>query len=149
MQLQKLVYIANGWNLAINEAPLTEDSPRAWDYGPVYPELRNALKSYGRSPVDRSIKFGDIGFSIFSENSDDDVRGNFSKDESELIKKVFDVYGGFHAFQLSAMTHEKDTPWYNIYMIKKYRGGEIPNEEIKDHFIKIADEGRKRSDAVA
>ncbi len=145
MHLQKLVYIANGWNLAIDHVPLTEDSPCAWDYGPVYPDLRDALKSYGRDPVDKPIKFGD--FIIFSENSDEEVSGNFLQKESELIDKVFEVYGGFHAFKLSALTHEKDTPWYNIYMTQKHRGGEIPNEEIKAHFITIADEGQKRSNA--
>ncbi len=136
MQLQKLVYIANGWNLVINDDPLTEDSPCAWDYGPVYPELRDALKSYGRAPVNRPIKFGD--FVIFSDNSDEEVSGDFSKDESDVIGKVFEVYGGFHAFKLSALTHQEDTPWYNIYMKQKNRGGEIPMEDIKAHFITIA-----------
>ena len=43
MQLQKLVYIAHGWNLAINGEKLTHDDPQAWDYGPVYRDLWEAL----------------------------------------------------------------------------------------------------------
>ena len=56
MQLQKLVYIAHGWNLAINGDKLTSDDPQAWDYGPVYRDLWNALRSYGRAPVTREIR---------------------------------------------------------------------------------------------
>ena len=56
MQLQKLVYIANGWNLAISGVPLTQDEPQAWDYGPVYPYLWKALRSYGREGVKRPIR---------------------------------------------------------------------------------------------
>ena len=143
MQLQKLVYIANGWNLAINNAPLTEDSPCAWDYGPVYKDMWEALRIYGRDPISRPIKVKDYGFGILSENADDDVSGIFSKDESALIKKVFDVYGDFHAFQLSSMTHQKDTPWHKTYVTEKRIRGVIADSEIKAHFIRIAEKAEK------
>ena len=47
MQLQKLVYIAHGWCLAFSGEPLTGDRPEAWDFGPVYRRLANALQSQG------------------------------------------------------------------------------------------------------
>jgi uncharacterized phage-associated protein len=61
MQLQKLVYIAHGWNLAINGTPLTSDIPAAWDYGPVYRDLFEALRAYGSNPVTQEIRAGDFG----------------------------------------------------------------------------------------
>lgn len=56
MQLQKLVYIAHGWNLAIYNSPLTEDEIIATDYGPIYPKLQKALTRYGADPVLSFIK---------------------------------------------------------------------------------------------
>ena len=48
MQLQKLVYLANGWNLAINGMPLVSDNAEAWDYGPVYRALYDHTKFFGK-----------------------------------------------------------------------------------------------------
>lgn len=59
MQLQKLVYIAHGANLAINGEPLIEDGIEAWDYGTVIRRLRDALKKHGVSSIDQLIKWGD------------------------------------------------------------------------------------------
>src|SRR6476619_3832573 len=55
MQLQKLTYIAHGWNLALNERRLVSDELEAWDYGPVYPMLYDHAKYFGKSPIPRLI----------------------------------------------------------------------------------------------
>ena len=138
MQLQKLVYIAHGWSLAINNEPLTVDQPQAWDYGPVYPELWEALRKYGKSIVSDKIKVGDFGFGIFSEKSDDYVTANLTDKQSELISKVYDVYGGFHAFQLSTMTHQEGTPWHKIFVEECIKRGTILNDLIKEYFVDLA-----------
>lgn len=65
MQLQKLVYIAHGWNLAVNGRPLTVDAPKAGDFGPVYTELWGALRHYGGDPVTRDIRNCDYAFGFF------------------------------------------------------------------------------------
>jgi len=44
MQLQKLVYLAHGYNLALNGEPLVEDPVEAWYYGTVFRRLWDALK---------------------------------------------------------------------------------------------------------
>ena len=33
LQLMKLVYMSQGWNLALNDAPLFDDRIEAWQYG--------------------------------------------------------------------------------------------------------------------
>jgi len=141
MQLQKLVYIAHGWSLAINNEPLTADQPQAWDYGPVYPELWEALRKYGKSIVSDKIRIGDFGFGVFSENSDEYVTADLTGRQSELIRKVYEIYGGFHAFQLSAMTHQEGTPWHKVFIEKCHKRGLILNDSIKEHFVDLA---RKR-----
>lgn len=140
MQLQKLVYIAHGWSLAVTGSPLTEDSPEAWDYGPVYPELWEALKMYGSAPVTRPIQYMDFGRGLFRDNPKDEVVAQLTTDENTLIDRVYELYSDFRAFQLSAMTHEQDTPWHKLYVEEKTKGGVIKNDNIKSHFIEIAAE---------
>jgi uncharacterized phage-associated protein len=55
MELQKLVYIAHGWCLAFSGQPLTGDRPEAWDFGPVYRRLADALCTFGTDAVAREI----------------------------------------------------------------------------------------------
>lgn len=51
LKLQKLVYIAHGWNLAVRNQPLVDNElPEAWEYGPVFASLP-AATSFVRSVV--------------------------------------------------------------------------------------------------
>jgi uncharacterized phage-associated protein len=59
-ELQRLVYIAHGCNLAINGESLTHDGPQAWGYGPVYRYLWEALGTYGRTLVTRGVRNDEI-----------------------------------------------------------------------------------------
>jgi uncharacterized phage-associated protein len=47
MQLQKLVYIAHGYTLAILHEPLVRQDIEAWRYGPVIKDLYQVLRQYG------------------------------------------------------------------------------------------------------
>lgn len=138
MQLQKLVYIAHGWNLAINGAPLTEDAPQAWDYGPVYKELWRALHDYGRTGVSREIKNCEFAPGVFSSEGDAPARATLSPAEVGVINRVYRDYGKFHAFQLSALTHQDGTPWTQVYASGAGKFGEISPALIRDHFIALA-----------
>lgn len=51
MQLQKLVYITNGYSLALNSCPMYFDETHAWQFGPVIPRLYKPLRKYGNSFV--------------------------------------------------------------------------------------------------
>lgn len=139
MQLQKLVYIAHGWNLAINGEKLTHDDPQAWDYGPVYRDLWQALKAYGRRPVTREIRKGEY----LPEMLDDQTaalpaRAQLDPDERAIIDSVYRNYGSFHAFKLSALTHEPDTPWTHVYADGGGRFREIAPDQIRQYFLDLA-----------
>jgi uncharacterized phage-associated protein len=138
MQLQKLVYIANGWNLAINGEALTYDEPKAWDFGPVYSELWNALRQYGRSPVARLIRNREYIPGAFDDEPDADATRELSDAERAVIKRVYRDYGKFPAFQLSALTHREGTPWTQIYKNGEGKFDEIPNGLIREHFVELA-----------
>lgn len=130
MQLLKLVYIAHGWNLAINNRPLVSDRIEAWRYGPVIPNLYHDLKEWGNTPVQELLP---VPVSR---------AGNPSREEKEIVDEVLNAYGDLSGIQLSNLTHASDTPWHKVYFDE---GGQytdhapIPNHLIKRHFMELAD----------
>lgn len=125
MKLQKLVYLAHGWHLAIHDQPLIEEKFEAWPYGPVEQFLYHLFKQYRNSNITDYAKTWVNGeqkaFVVSSSKS------HFT----EVFDKVVAKYSDFSALQLSALTHQEGTPW----SISKAKGfSEIPNDMIRDHF---------------
>lgn len=145
MQLQKLVYLAHGWNLAINGDALTDDIPYAWDYGPVYRDIYDALRRYGSGPVMQEISENDFGGGKFFGTDEENrpVRAQLSAQERAVIDRVFSDYGQFHAYQLSALTHQDGTPWDQVYNHGAGRMAPIDNLRVKRHFIDLAHRPRQ------
>ena len=137
MQLQKLVYIAHGWNLVINQRPLTDDPIQAWDYGPVYPALWQTLNRYGKKSVDNLIKVSEYD-AVALFRGDQISEEQLSPEDEQVINEVYQAYSDFHAFQLSERTHASGTPWHQIYIEKNHRRGTIDNDRIKCHFESLA-----------
>jgi uncharacterized phage-associated protein len=125
MQLQKLVYVAHGWCLALLRKPLFYNDVKAWPWGPVIPSLYNRLKKYGKGVVSDTIP------------TDHDPVDPHTEDMS-LIKSVWDAYKEFDGLQLSAMTHTEGTPWAETWKSIKY--GKISDESIAQHYRQLADE---------
>lgn len=138
MQLQKLVYIAHGWNLAINGEPLTLDGPEAWDYGPVYTALWDALRSYGRGHISREIRNADYIPGVFKDNPDQPACASLTDKEGSVVERVYLDYGRFHAYQLSALTHRNGTPWRRVFGEGEGKSREIPAAMIREHFVELA-----------
>lgn len=138
MQLQKLVYIAHGWNLAINNKPLTADEPQAWEYGPVYPWLWEALRGYGRDSVTRLIRNRDFDPFASDDDGDEEAFAPLSEKSRNLLNRVYKDYAEFKAFQLSALTHRAGTPWTRIYGSGNGKFKTIPADLIREHFVELA-----------
>lgn len=134
MQLQKLVYLAHGWNLAVIGDALVSDQFEAWDYGPVVRRLFDALTRYGRNPIPRYINWGDD--TPFRSDDRGPALVDTIPNETGVINAVWENYGKFPAFKLSALTHEDDSPWHKAYQW----GGNttIDNDEIKEYFRNLA-----------
>ena len=125
MKLQKLVYLAHGWHLAIHDAPLIEEKFEAWPYGPVEEFLYHMFKQFRNNPINDYAKTWVGGEEKAFVVSPDNTRF------FEVFSRVIQKYGNFSALQLSALTHQPGTPW----SITKAKGeSEIPNELIRDHF---------------
>jgi uncharacterized phage-associated protein len=141
MQLQKLVYFAYGWYLAITGERLIDERVEAWQWGPVVPSLYLEFKRFGSDPVtepsaDYYFKDGKMQFKFYELNS-----GDPGKDDAArmLIKRVWDIYGKYSAAQLSDMTHEPNSPW-STTPGKEIKGTDIDDEEIKRYFRRLANE---------
>jgi uncharacterized phage-associated protein len=137
MQLQKLVYLAHGWCLAVTGEPLIEDEFEAWEFGPVERKLYQALRRYGSGPVSRPIRWGDD--SPFADDLDftEDAFEELDEKESDVVDRVWANYGRFPAHKLSALTHEPGTPWTNVF--EPGRNRPVSNNAIQEYFIRLAD----------
>src|SRR5258708_2453783 len=147
MKLQKLIYFAHGWSLALTDIPLIEEHPEAWDYGPVIPSVYHEFKSFGRKPITSraskidwpiSAKLEDILNSVFYEPAVED-----DDDTERLLTRVWEVYGGLTGVQLSNMTHAAGGAWYKAYheLANGRKGVDISDELIKAEFTGKAKRG--------
>ena len=130
MQLLKLVYIAHGWSLALLNAPLVNEEPEAWQHGPVFPSIYREFRRFGSQPIVGSAT-GPFGSTPHADLSDP---------QSSVIRSVVQSYGDLHAFALSRITHEADTPWFKTYQGEIGASGDIPNAIIAEHYKKLAHE---------
>lgn len=133
MKLQKLVYLAHGWSLGAFDAPLIEDDVEAWDFGPVIRRLYDALRRFGRSFVTKRIHWGDD--TPFRFDDREEAVAELTPNERAVVDLVWEKYGNYPAFQLSALTHQDGTPWTQTFQAG--RNGVINNDLIKDHFKQL------------
>ncbi len=140
MKLQKLIFFAHGWHLAICDAPLVDETFEAWPYGPVIPSVYHEFKMFGVLGIDMlgtTYTCTQNGFEWLPPGISD-CTGTVQN----LLKKIWDVYGKYSGTQLSNMTHQSNTPW--ALMRDKY-GDEksipIPNDLIKSYFKDLLSHG--------
>ncbi|HZI55526.1 MAG TPA: type II toxin-antitoxin system antitoxin SocA domain-containing protein [Verrucomicrobiae bacterium] len=137
MKLQKLVYLAHGWHLALTGQPLLEERIEAWQFGPVIPALYRDFKRFGSGPVREmasAIALSSAGIARFHypkladyAQTDDVV---FAR---KLIERIWQVYGEFSAVKLSNASHQAGTPWAQVYR-EGQQSIAIPDELIADYF---------------
>jgi len=123
----KLTYLCHGWYLGIYDTPLISEPVEAWPYGPVIRSVYFRYKSFADNPIVMTVQ----------NNS-----GSFSPRQQTLIDETLKNYKDFKTWELSAITHEPGTPWYQIRMsnsaeVMYSRSTIIPNDLIKDHYKKL------------
>lgn len=94
LKLQKLLYYAQGFYLAINNGkPLFDEPIVAWAHGPVVASVYHNYKKFGSQIIDRPDKKADL-----------------SKETLNYIKRIWNLFGQFSAWKLRDMTHQ-ESPW--------------------------------------
>ena len=124
LKLQKLVYLAHGWSLAILGRPLIQEPVEAWRYGPVIQVLYKEFKRFGASAIPEDAKAGGV-----VETLDSNSKG--------LIDAVWEKYRSLSSIQLSTLTHERGYAWDLTRKsgdFSPWDGPIIPNDLIADEF---------------
>ena len=124
-KLQKLLYISYGVYLAVKNERLTDESPKAWPYGPVFPTTREKLLK--------------INLSTYDILQDEDCK-EICKDKEiqELVASVLKTFGHWSAGQLTEWSHSNGSPWDLTTRSENFKWNQpIDDEYIKFYFSKI------------
>lgn len=111
LKLQKLLYYAQGFHLALYKKPLFEESLLAWEHGPVVREVYNVYSRHSSAAIPVP-----------------DEKVALTKTEQELVTNVWKVYGQFSAWRLREMTHS-ESPWNETQ-----RNKIISHKKLSDYF---------------
>ena len=112
LKLQKLVYYAQAWYLALYGEVLFDERIEAWVHGPVVAPLYGSYKGWAWQPIDENIELSSIDLPA-------SVKAH--------LDEVMDIYGGLTAYDLEKLTHS-ETP------CQKARG-DIPPDEPSNAII--------------
>ena len=121
LKLQKLLYYAQGWHLALYGVPLFEASLEAWEHGPVCPEVWKRFKEKSWNPILPSET---------SEYPDSEI----NQETMDFLSEVWDVYGQFSAKRLEEMTHEEQ-PWRDAFDQSNIQSGIISHAALRRFFV--------------
>ena len=113
LKLQKLVYYAQGFHLAMYGEALFSEPIEAWIHGPVVPELYQRFKQFGSGAIAPPTQ---IDYS------------KYGKQTKDLLNEVYSVYGQFSGWKLRNMTHD-EAPWANTP-----KNGVIPHTAMVEYF---------------
>ena len=64
LKLQKLVYYAQAWSLALNNEELFADDFQAWVHGPVLVSLYDRYRTNKRNPIDKEVDIDSLKESL-------------------------------------------------------------------------------------
>ncbi len=121
LKLQKLVYYAQAWHLALFEKPIFEEDFEAWVHGPVIPELYRKYRVFSFKPITVKVE-----------------KPMLSKKTNEYLDEFCKSYFGIDAFELELMTH-KDSPWIEARKgLKPEQNGDrvISKDSMRDYYGK-------------
>lgn len=125
LKLQKLLYYADAWNLALRDEPLFAEDFKAWVHGPVLLSQYHRFKDWKWLPIAEEIQKPEIDEAL-----------------AKYLDEIIDVFGCETAVSLELMTH-REAPWLEA------RGDLPPTEpstatiskETMKHFYRAMNNG--------
>jgi uncharacterized phage-associated protein len=117
LKLQKLLYYAQGFSIALTGEALFSERIEAWTHGPVVPDVYHSFKAHGSGPIPSNNKFDPMSVGAGTR---------------ELLDEIHEVYGQYSAWKLRNMTHD-EAPWADAY---KVGPSSTISHKALDHFFK-------------
>jgi uncharacterized phage-associated protein len=93
LKLQKLLYYADGWHIALHGQPLFDEAFQAWVHGPVLPSQYRRFRDNQWRPILSPIERPDLPGPVAAH-----------------LVEIVDVFGSETAVALELMTH-RESPW--------------------------------------
>jgi uncharacterized phage-associated protein len=127
MKLIKLCYIAHGWHLGLYDTQLLDEVIYAWKYGPVVDTVYKEFRKYGSSQIAE----------LYSDCEGENIYPMPDEKIKPFLDAIWKSYSKYDGVQLSAMTHQSNTPWDIIWNKKggnREKYAIIPNDLIKAHY---------------
>ncbi len=137
MKIQKLVYYAHGWHLALTGKPLIDRPMEAWQYGPVIPDLYRAFSQFGAGTITEPARYtatenDKVVLRPYRMNGLETEATDYAK---RVLRRILEQYGKYSAIQLSMMTHAPDTPWAKAWSGNQGRRYvSISDDDIEQYF---------------
>jgi len=133
MSLLKILYFAHAWHLVKTGEPLVGQPFEAWRHGPVCRVVYDQFKGAGDTPV----KGRATALNIATVEFEPAAYHSLDEETRRLLQQVFDYYSHYHPFRLSHLTHEKGSPWEQVWDTASRRavpGMVISNDAIREWF---------------
>lgn len=125
LKLQKLLYYAQAWHLALHDEPLFPEKFQAWMSGPVIPALYWRFKRYGISDIPVPAHPAAV----------------LPEPTTRFLNEVADEYMPIDEYDLSWMTH-REAPWMTAHRgidITEPCDVELDEDEIRTYFRLLAE----------
>jgi len=112
LKLQKLLFYAQAWHLALKEKELFEENFQAWVHGPVLLTQYHRFKEFKWKQIDVDLEKPDLDPEL-----------------TQFLNEIIDIFGSETAVALELMTH-RERPWLEA------RRGILPHEPCNNYISK-------------
>jgi uncharacterized phage-associated protein len=130
MKLHKLLYLCDGYLLATG-VDLTDESPYAWNFGPIYQSVQIWLSE---NPDALNLP-QECSAAVIDEIEKHDAK--------ELLETAVSVYGDWDTNYLSLWTHKPDGPWESAINTHGRLDAPISRKDMKEYFRSLVENNLK------
>ncbi len=121
LKLQKLVYYAQAFHLAMDKGILFENELQAWIHGPVCYDLYRKYNKHGASEI------------YFDGN--EEFLSRLEPQKREFLDAIWTAYGHLGGAQLERLTH-RENPWIEARARARVDAWEASDEPITQQSMK-------------
>lgn len=132
LTLLKVLYFAHAWHLVRYGTPLVGQPFEAWKHGPVNRVVYDQFRDLGKQTISSRCQVFDPEIPGYIE-----AKAEFDAEIYKLLQDVFRYYSRFDPLKLSDLTHEKGSPWDEVWQRAERQavpGMQISNERIREWF---------------